>query len=726
MKSAISVAPLVMSLMVLAAVPLRAQQAAPAAQPQAGGAFTWHSEVTVGTEYLAGDNHSSKFQEYRDIPNGLFLESLHVVGEHPRGGHVELAIGGLAQRDQEASITGGQWGRYSLFVTYDKIPHWISNDSALIFQQHGNVFTLPTAVKSAFQSTDTSTAAGKQAFSDLVNELAAPFPVRTERSTWAVGGRDDDGGPINYYLRFSDEHRTGNEPIGASFGFTNQLELPEPVDYHTRDLNAGVEYRTSRGAVQLGYWGQFFSNQFSSLTWDNPIQTTDAVDSSARGRLALPPDNSSHTLQVSGVYDLSPGSRLVGTFSGGIWRQDDALLPATINSALTVSPLPETSSHLQIDTLLGNVVLTSSLTDSLSFKAGWRRYRMKDKRPSLDFQQVIVDESLGEVADSGEHPSDFLTNNLNADFDYAVRRDLNLSLGWDRDTWHRADRDVAHTAENSWSVGANYLPSALLALRAYYRLSDKNIGPYVGDVSQLPLLRKYDEAARNRHEVGFVIQLTPNEQWQADLSVNSIHNDYDESAFGLQSDNSSDISLDLAYALSSRTSAYAGASRERNHTHLHSRYRPFDSATATAIDDPLNDWDSFERDHDMTYWVGASHDFVPGVWSGDLTISFTDGRGAVDAFGVPGGVSQGAAQAWPETRFKYLTLEAMAYRRVKNNLKLRFGYRFERYSESDFALDLMQPYMGFVDSSSATSVYLGAREPSYTAHIVSVALQTGF
>jgi hypothetical protein len=38
----------------------------------------------------------------------------------------------------------------------------------------------------------------------------------------------------------------------------------------------------------------------------------------------------------------------------------------------------------------------------------------------------------------------------------------------------------------------------------------------------------------------------------------------------------------------------------------------------------------------------------------------------------------------------------------------------------------MVPYMGFVDSSAATSVYLGARQPSYKAHIFSVAVQTGF
>jgi MtrB/PioB family decaheme-associated outer membrane protein len=732
-RAYISAVPLVMALILLAA--MRGW----AAQENAGGGggsqaaatsagFTWHATTVVGMETISGEKTSSKFQEYRDVPNGLFLESLNVIGEHPRGAHIEVGISRLGLHDEEASITGGEWGRYSLFLSYDKLPHRISNTSALIFQRtQENVYTLPTAVKAAFGAIDTSTTAGQTAYSDLVNGLAQSFPLGTQRATWAVGGSSDHGGSTSSYFRFSDEHRTGTKPIGTTLsGFGTPVELPEPVAYHTRDIDAGVEYHTKRGGLQLGYWGQFFSNELTGLTWDNPTVTTDSSAASARGQLALPPDNSSHTLSLSGAYNFCPRTRLVGDISAGTWIQNDTLISSTINSALTVGPLPEISSNLQTDTLLGDLAFTSSLTDNLSFKASWRRYRMHDRRPSLDFQQVVTDQTLGSIENIADTPNDFVTNNVKADFDYAVRPDLNLTLGWEREAWHRNKRDVVHTAENTLQVGANYLPSRLLALRVFYSAGDKNTGPYVGDESQLPDLRKYDEAARNRKQAGVVLQVTPNDALQADLSWNSTRDDYDQSLFGLIDENTSDISLDLGYALSPDSSAYLGASRERNHSHLRSRYRPFDNTTGEAIDDPLNDWDSLQRDHDMTYWAGVSHTFVPDKWDGDLSLSLTNGHGAVDVVPVPGGVAQGDGTNWPDTKFTYLALEASASHHLKGGLKLRFSYRFEDYREVDFAQDLMQPYMGLIDSSTATAVFLGARAPSYRAHIVSVSLQTKF
>ena len=64
--------------------------------------------------------------------------------------------------------------------------------------------------------------------------------------------------------------------------------------------------------------------------------------------------------------------------------------------------------------------------------------------------------------------------------------------------------------------------------------------------------------------------------------------------------------------------------------------------------------------------------------------------------------------------------------RLDKNRKLRFGYRFENYRARDFGHDVMRPYMGFVDSGSATSVYLGARQPGYHAHVLSLAAQAAF
>lgn len=711
----------------LAAAQETSSAAAQSDQPaDSGRGFAWTIDAVAGVEAVTGDTASSKFQEYRELPHGLFLESLRVCGEEPGGHYVKLSVDDLAQRDEEGILSGGRWGQYSGYLSLDKIPHWLSNTSELIFQRSGSVYTLPDAVRAAFETAAAATPADRAAFQALVDGLAKPFPLRFDRETWALGGSHDIAGRIDYSVEVSDEHRQGTEPIGTTFSFTNQVELPEPIDYHTTDVNAGAQYQANWGALQVSYWGQFFDNSNPALTWDNPIRVGDSASGSSRGQLALPPDNSSHTVTLSGAVNLPKRSRLVLSLSGARWEQDQALLPPTVNTALTVEPLPVSSANLRIDTFMGNVLFSSKFTDKVSFAAGYRRYRMQDKRPSLEFQQVATDTSVEDFEDIAETPADFTVDNLKVDLDYGVTPDLSLNLGWDRDVWHRKRRNVDRSAETTFRLGANYFLAETLSLRAYYRARDRNISPYQPlTEEQLPLLRKYSQAARDGREAGTILQFTPNERWQADLAWNLVQNDYD-ALFGILNQNLSDISLDVAYAVSPEANAYFGVARERDHSHLLSRYRPFDNATGEAIDDPLNDWFSFQRDRNWTYWLGYNRVFVPQKWEGDVSVSYTDGRGLVDAAGLPGGASQAQAQNWPETKFQYLALELFAYRRMDKNLKLRFGYRFENYRERDFAQDLMRPYMGFVDSGSATSVYLGARQPGYHAHVFSLAAQAAF
>jgi len=249
-------------------------------------------------------------------------------------------------------------------------------------------------------------------------------------------------------------------------------------------------------------------------------------------------------------------------------------------------------------------------------------------------------------------------------------------------------------------------------------------GAYVGDEAQLPQLRKYDEADRDRDSVGILLDYSPGERLSTTLTVNLSDDDYEHSLYGLRDDRAGDVSLDAAYSVSEKTSIFAGVSFERYRYRMDSRYRPV--VGDQVVDDPLNDWTSTSKDRMRTYWVGCNRTVVPDKLDWDVTLSFTDGKGQVDAVGVPGGDSRSEPFPFPDVRYKYLALGTGVNYKVSPDRSLRFGYRLERYDETDFATDVMQPYMGTIDPSSATSVYLGARQPDYRAHIFSLSLQQKF
>ena len=58
--------------------------------------------------------------------------------------------------------------------------------------------------------------------------------------------------PLRWEIAASTETRSGNRPFGASLGFSNAIELPEPIHYRTTNLDTGLEYHTARVTLRAG------------------------------------------------------------------------------------------------------------------------------------------------------------------------------------------------------------------------------------------------------------------------------------------------------------------------------------------------------------------------------------------------------------------------------------------------------------------------------------------
>src|SRR4030095_16785749 len=92
-------------------------------------------------------------------------------------------------------------------------------------------------------------------------------------------------------VNIKNTNRDGYIPYGGTFGFSNAVEIPMPLDHRTTDLNTALEWSNNKGMVRLGWDGSTFNNELQSVVWDNPIfYGPDSTSAPSQGRLASWPD----------------------------------------------------------------------------------------------------------------------------------------------------------------------------------------------------------------------------------------------------------------------------------------------------------------------------------------------------------------------------------------------------------------------------------------------------
>ena len=122
--------------------------------------------------------------------------------------------------------------------------------------------------------------------------------------------------------------------------------------------------------------------------------------------------------------------------------------------------------------------------------------------------------------------------------------------------------------------------------------------------------------------------------------------------------------------------------------------------------------------------MGAIVDIVPKKFDLNLGYGVTFGYTTIDSTNLlPTCAGQTCAYRYDKLQNVLQVARVVARYRLTEKLSIRGGFAYERFNERNFAVDPMLAYMGFYDTSAASSqsVWLGATVPNYEAYIV-----TGF
>jgi len=723
------------------------------------GNYTIRGEAEVGGLPRSFTGQKSKFEEYRDLPESVIVPSLELsIDSKKNDYYLEYDATKVGRDDQNFRLRLGRYGLLDVEFEWDQIPHLFNVDTAATpFATRDGTFTLsskPTVLG--------GTCATVGGVCQWVNSNSHAVDLNLLHGFARFKLRYTPSPGWTFSARYSSQSTNGDRAFGTvTNGFTNIVELPEPIDYVTHNIELGGEYAASWWTLGLKYNASLFHNNTSTLVWDNPFNTSinpcvDTDTSTCRGRLDLYPSNQAHSFTLTGTAKLPAKTTFLGTVSYG-WRlQDDKFLPFTINPAhgplRLGGPSPSSRDSLLRKSLDGdvrptmlNLTLVNRYFDRLDLKAFYRYYDLDNRSKKLFLPDGYVrTDTRGTVTASNptgasapdddlkSFPYAYSKQNIGLDAGYNFTRWLSgkFSYGWER--MHRERREVLNSNEHSFGPTFDIKPTSWLLFRASYRRYLRDAHDYdagrqivyeTGETAEeirenrLEALRKIDEAARKRNKVGLFTQISLFENLTLHAGFDFTSDDYPRSDIGTQKDINYSPSVGFIYAPVGWASFFGDYNWDRFDWKLKAMQRTLPLQTNKNPADQARLWTSRGKERIHTYSLGTDLKLIENLLGLRLQYGFSYGESLVHA---SGSACVGCTRAtdYPSITNRWHELLARFEYALHKNVDLKFGYYFNRFSSKDYGVDIMKLWMGVEDSGTANSIFLGDRlKGDYTAHV---------
>lgn len=706
------------------------------AQALAGGlgSYDYRGQAEPGVRGIAGDEDlSSKFNEYRDIEEGVYLDSLELyLDSEERNHYYELRLKEITGDDRKISLSLGRRGTYRLKIEWDEIPHVFSNQARTLFTTNGAELIISNSIQADVRADEKTLSAHLQE--------ARPIELGVKRKKLTTSMTYNPTTQAQISVRYWLEDRDGTAPVRTTRFFQDMITLPAPIDYRTHNLEVKTEYAAEAYQFQLGYDLSVFDNRHDALSWDNIFSDVDTVGDSSRGRLALFPDNAAQSISFNAAY--SPpfySTRFLGSFSYSWWTQDEDFLPYTINPAITTRALPASSLNGEMNPLLLNLKVVTSPARNLTMKAGYRLYDLNNRAKSHVWEYVTTDALILFKNSRINLPMEYRKQNADLSAAYRFGGKLTTTLFYEWEGWDRKYRETKKTSENTYGIKLDIKPYKRILLRASYAHSLRGFDQYstarsveasftedplLGFPKVLPGQRKFEQAERDRDKARVLLQISPTEILSFSVFYDLNKDDYRRSAYGLLHEQEDATGIDFNLTPHDRVSLWGNYTYERRKYYMKSRLR---IAGLSLTDIPLNDWTSRTKDRVDTYMLGAEAWLVKDKFKMELSYTNSFGRGRTDnrALGDPAEpfflVSVPMAQ--PELKNRLQELETYLRYNILKNLSAEVRYIFEKYDETDFqAAGLAALFPAGITNMVTLNEIIG----DYEAHIFSASLNYKF
>ena len=452
-------------------------------------------------------NDSAKFEQYRDVPEGLVLPHFELAWEKniapfSGGTYVEIDAVDAIQKDQRIKLEFGSRGLWKARLSWTENPKRYGDDAHMLYSYQGDgIFTLPDPLQAAIQAgaasggnnnqgdmapTDLAWDAGTKGA--ILRDALADAPeieVGYQRKT---GRAAFDFTPTKAWrLGFSAERekRDGTKPQSQSVSaFSTVVELAAPVDFQTDTFSGYAEYSRKHWVLGARYTVSDFEIGQDHIVFDSPVFLADTLVGSTtnpgHGQYLLGADNTWNQWQLYFGANLPGHTRINATVSGAQTEQNDDFLPHTVNSLIAGDPklvLPADSAHAEYDNSLMDLRINSRPLDWLRLKAWWRDYEQDNDTPEITFEGYAETD----LAVSGARRNlayGYDKENLGALVGFVPADWVEIGLSFEREDMERQHAAVTDSSEDTWKLTLDFDVNEHLFLRASYAMQDRNAREY--------------------------------------------------------------------------------------------------------------------------------------------------------------------------------------------------------------------------------------------------------
>jgi MtrB/PioB family decaheme-associated outer membrane protein len=725
---------------------------APAAADEDEGFRLWAEPISLWVIDTHQDTNSSKFQEYLDLSPGLWA-GLRIGGESADGDRAfALDMSAIGRDHARYTLDYSLSGKYALTVDYNKIRHLFGNDATLLWNQ-----TAPDRFEIADPMQEflldailAQRGSGGSVNFDFLGPLLSPLYAASntvdlglQRNRTHI--RFDLGkmGKLAWALEYNNENRDGNRPMGASFGFNNVQEIPEPIHYQTTSLEISGEMSYAKGGVRFGYRSSEFTNDLSSVTWDNPFRSFDSTnfiaylgpnttpEGPSQGRTSLPPDNDANLL-FADLRGKTGTWWYNGSFSLNTMKQNDPVLPFTINEAITgfnertgrtfnasFDGLPIDKADLEVEVMNVAAAAGTSLGEDFDLTFRFRSYDYDNTSARVEFPGWVRLDAVWESPALLTVPYDYTRDNFSVELDWEVTDTTEFSLAYLLESWDRTFREIDSSDEDTIRLTFDSRPNKKMALRGSWATGDRTTSDYDVEAQEVffvhpeginnqPDLRKFDEAERDVDDYDFSVQFFPDEAVSIMVGLSGREEDYNQSLFGLVSDESSSFNFEIGYTPGAHMNFYLfGHSAERD------SFQRARQSGGTLSTNPLDDWSLLLNEETKTWGFGLESKQDSG-WTWEISAHISDSDGEGDFTTPPGGRAVVDIANYEDIELTRLSFRS-AYE-VSENVAFGAFILVEDYEINSFIQQGIVPYL-------PQSILLAANDGSYRGTLFGVNLR---
>jgi hypothetical protein len=408
--------------------------------------------------------------------------------------------------------------------------------------------------------------------------------------------------------------------------------------------------------------------------------------------------------------------RATAYLSRGVWSQNEALLPHTINTAIASPPLERSTADTE-------AVVTATLLRATARPRNWvwlnvnyRRYDFDNRTPPLLTPQTVsYDSALVTSTEGTTEALSFTRGLFEAEASLTPWRHGAFKVGYSHEAVDRTFRQFERTTEQTGRVSYDLTSLTYVTVRAQY-LHAKRTGQgldeeALSDIGEQVSLRQFDISDRIRNQGTLLLLVMPTSLVSFNVSAGGGKDDRPDAQFGL-----TDTTFQVytgGVDVTPRDGVELGltAGYERYTSLQNSRQ----ANPGPQFDDPTRNWatDGAER----VTSAGATASFAEIAPRTRLHLAYDYNRSrARYLYQLPPNTTLPAVTQLPGLKNDWTQASADLAYAIKRNLSLGLRYEFDRLRLDDFALNAST-----IDRLVFPStLLLGYYYRPYTAHVVTV------